>query len=181
MLWNFVAEKSSSPVKLITEWSYPESCTPFLSFKAPSVRDGPQQPAGSELHSFSTWLQQFGGCNCPGSLCLHPTTLYLHLWCLWPSALGRAATQNSAPQYRLLHGMKILYNTLCIFALCHIYVAFSHIANYSVVSLQCHIACLSIWVYIVTVRLKSSVISYDHIGAGIWGAWEKQWQAAIKW
>lgn len=47
-------------------------------------------------------------------------------------------------------------------------------ANYSVVALQCHIACLSIRVYIVTVRLKSSVICYDHIGAGIWGAREKQ-------
>lgn len=71
-----------------------------VSFKASSVRHGPQQPSGPEPRSLSSRLQQFWRSDSPGASSdsfVSPTTLFIQLcWRLWPSALSRGAAENPA-------------------------------------------------------------------------------------
>lgn len=122
MCWRLLGCENVFPlVNLTFKWSNTRQFSPRLFlFKASAVRHGPQQPTGSEPCSFSTRLQQFWGGDSPGTPSDtsydRPATLFIQLyWRLWPSALGRSAAQNPAPQYWFLHGMKkrTLYVCLC--------------------------------------------------------------------
>lgn len=106
-------------------WRILSKCVPFkvlLSsavFKAPAVGHGPQQPPGPEPCSFSARLQQFWGGVSTGTLSdtcsVCSAVLCIQLWRLWPSAVGRGAAQDLAPQHRLLHGME---RTTCLCIKC---------------------------------------------------------------
>lgn len=122
MCWRLLECENVFPlVNLTFKWSNTRQFSPhLLLFKASAVRHGPQQPTGSEPCSFSTRLQQFWGGDGPrtpsDTSYARQATLFIQLcWSLWPSALGRSAAQNPAPQYWFLHGMKkrTLYVCLC--------------------------------------------------------------------